>query len=163
MNNIIFVCMGNICRSPLAEAEARQAFAAAGLDEVLSVRSAGTIGHHQGAPADVRSVAVAADAGLDLGAHRARMITPADFEPGNLLVAMDRRNIADLRTRAPVHAQGRIRLLLEFAGRAHGEVADPYLGNRQDFVDCHALIREGVAGLTKHLQRLHNAGQLSME
>ena len=155
--------MGNICRSPLAEVEARQAFASAGLGEMLVVSSLGTIGHHHGHPADPRSITVAAAVGLDLSRHRARGVSGADFTSADLMIAMDRRNVADLRARAPAQAHGRIRLLLEFAGKPGAEVPDPYYGQMSDFEHCHALIREGVAGLTKHLVRLHNAGQLLTE
>ena len=80
----------------------------------------------------------------------------ADIDGAELVIAMDRRNIADLRQFAPAHAWGRVRLLMSFAGQVQGEVPDPYTGGRADFERSFALIREGVAGLTKQLQHLHN-------
>ncbi len=163
MKYIVFVCMGNICRSPLAEAEAKRAFEVAGFGGDLNVVSVGTIGHHHGYPADPRSVALGRTVGLDLSNHRAHALNDDHLQNADLLIAMDRRNLADLRARAPVHASGRIRLLMEFAERPRVDVPDPYCGTQQDFELCYALIREGVAGLTKHLARLHNAGQLVTE
>ena len=148
--------MGNICRSPLAAIEAERAFAEAGLAQRVRIDSAGTLDFHAGRPADARSIALAADFGLDLGAHRARQVTRADIDGAELVIAMDRRNIADLRQFAPAHAWGRVRLLMSFAGQVQGEVPDPYTGGRADFERSFALIREGVAGLTKQLQHLHN-------
>ncbi|MBK6728740.1 MAG: low molecular weight phosphotyrosine protein phosphatase [Xanthomonadales bacterium] len=155
---ILFVCMGNICRSPLAAIEARRSLAAAGLDGVIGIDSAGTLDFHAGYPADARARSLATDHGMDLGAHRARQVKPADFSRFDLVIAMDRQNLATLRRLAPPQASGRIRLLLEFAGRPQDEVADPYSGTRADFDSSFSQIREGVAGLTKHLLRLHNAG-----
>lgn len=150
--------MGNICRSPLAAVEARRAFAAAGLSGAVSVDSAGTLGFHAGRPADPRAIALAAEHGLDLGAHRARQVRRADFGQAELVIAMDRQNLSDLRALAPAAASGRIRLLLEFAGQRMGEVPDPYQGGEAEFEHSFELIRAGIAGLTKHLLRLHNAG-----
>lgn len=155
---ILFICMGNICRSPLALIAAERAFHDAGLVPPVRVDSAGTLDFHLGRPADPRSIALAAKHHLDLGAHRARGVRPEDFVQSDLIVAMDRRNIADLRTVSPPEAWGRIRLLMSFAGTPQGEVPDPYYGGRADFEHSFALIRDGIAGLTKHLVGLHNPG-----
>lgn len=160
---ILFVCMGNICRSPLAAVVAGRAFQDAGLIPHIGIDSAGTLGYHAGRPADARSIALAAEAGLDLGPHRAREVCADDFRDFELIVAMDRRNIADLRRVAPAPAWGRIRLLMSFAGQAQGEVPDPYCGGRAEFERSFSLIRDGVAGLTKHLVHLHNPGSTSPE
>lgn len=163
MNRLIFVCMGNICRSPLAEVLARDALLRNGLAEQLDVVSRGTHAYHLDHPADPRSVAVAERHGLDLEAHAARLVMPGDFGPGDLLLVMDRRNLQDVRAKAPPHAVGRIRLLMDFAGKPGVEVPDPYTGTAQDFDHVFGMLREGVEGLTKHLLRLHNAGVLKME
>jgi protein-tyrosine phosphatase len=160
---ILFVCMGNICRSPLAAVAAGRAFQDAGLIPRIGIDSAGTLDYHAGRPADARSIALAAEAGLDLGPHRARQVRADDFRDFELIVAMDRRNIADLRRVAPASAWGRIRLLMSFAGQAQGEVPDPYHGGRTEFERSFSLIRDGVAGLTKHLVHLHNPGSTSPE
>ncbi len=163
MNRLIFVCMGNICRSPLAEVLARAALQRGGLGDQLEVVSRGTHAYHLDHPADPRSVAVAERHGLDLSQHAARLVLPGDFGSGDLLLVMDRRNLQDVRAKAPPHAVGRIRLLMEFAGKPGVEVPDPYNGSTQDFDRVFDMLREGIEGLTKHLLRLHNAGVLNME
>jgi protein-tyrosine phosphatase len=125
--------------------------------------SRGTHAYHIDHPADPRSVAVAARHGLDLSAHASRLVMPGDFGSGDLLLVMDRRNLQDVRAKAPSHAVGRIRLLMEFAGKPGIEVPDPYYGVEGDFDHVFDMLREGTDGLTKHLLRLHNAGVLNME
>jgi protein-tyrosine phosphatase len=163
MNELIFVCMGNICRSPLAEVLARDSLARHGLAGVLKVSSRGTHAYHVDHPADPRSVDVAARHGLDLASHRARLVMPSDFNGGDLLLVMDRRNLQDVRAKAPPQAVGRIKLLMDFAGKPGTEVPDPYQGHQRDFELVYAMLEQGIEGLTKHLLRLHNAGVLSME
>lgn len=163
MNRLVFVCMGNICRSPLAEVMARAALERVGLGTALSCVSRGTHAYHLDHPADARSIAVADRHGLDLNGHASRLVLPADFGPGDLILAMDRRNVQDLRGKAPAHAVGRIRLLMDLAGKPGVEVPDPYYGTERDFDVVFELLQEGIEGLTKHLLRLHNAGVLNME
>ena len=160
---ILFVFMGNICRSPLALVAAEQAFREAGLMPPITIDSAGTLDHHAGRSADARSIALANEYRLDLGGHRARAVRREDFTQCELVVAMDRRNVADLRAVSPPEAWGRIRLLMSFAGAPQGEVPDPYYGGRADFERSFALIRSGIAGLTKHLVHLHNPGLMLPE
>ncbi len=163
MNRLIFVCMGNICRSPIAEGLARASLQRNGLDQQLEVVSRGTHAYHLDHPADPRAVAVAARHGVDLSAHAARLVLPGDFGPGDLLLVMDRRNLQDVRAKAPPHTVGRIRLLMDFAGKPGVEVPDPYHGTERDFDQVFDMLRDGTEGLTKHLLRLHNAGVLNME
>jgi protein-tyrosine phosphatase len=163
MNRLIFVCMGNICRSPLAEVLAKASLVRSGLGERLEVVSRGTHAYHLDHPADPRSIAVAERHGLDLSQHASRLVMPGDFGSRDLLLVMDRRNLMDVRAKAPPHAVGRIRLLMEFAGKPGVEVPDPYYGTAQDFDRIFDMLQEGTEGLTKHLLRLHNAGVLNME
>jgi protein-tyrosine phosphatase len=163
MNRLIFVCMGNICRSPLAEVLAKASLVRSGLSERLEVVSRGTHAYHLDHPADPRSIAVAERHGLDLSQHASRLVMPGDFGSRDLLLVMDRRNLMDVRAKAPPHAVGRIRLLMEFAGKPGVEVPDPYYGTAQDFDRVFDMLQEGTEGLTKHLLRLHNAGVLNME
>lgn len=163
MNRLIFVCMGNICRSPLAEVLAKASLVRSGLAERLEVVSRGTHAYHLDHPADPRSIAVAERHGLDLSQHASRLVMPGDFGSRDLLLVMDRRNLMDVRAKAPPHAVGRIRLLMEFAGKPGVEVPDPYYGTAQDFDRVFDMLQEGTEGLTKHLLRLHNAGVLNME
>jgi protein-tyrosine phosphatase len=146
MKSILFVCLGNICRSPLAEAVARREFAHAGL--ALTVASAGLGGWHSGAGADARAVACAAAHGYDLAAHRARQVTAMDFVGFDAVLAMDRSNLRELARRCPPAHSEKLALFLPFAGTAPPEeVPDPYYGDDEDFRQVIALVRRGVFGL----------------
>ncbi len=145
---ILFVCMGNICRSPTAEgvfrAHARRH--APGLD--LEIDSAGTHAYHVGEPPDPRTIDAAARRGIDLASLRARQVNAEDFERFDLIVAMDRLNHATLLDRSPPEHHGRIRTLLEFAGKtAPADVPDPYYGGAKGFDDVLDLIESAVEGL----------------
>jgi protein-tyrosine phosphatase len=148
---ILFVCLGNICRSPLAEAVARREFERAGLE--LPVDSCGIGSWHIGEVADPRSVRVGASAGYDLKPHRARQLEPADFTRWRWLLAMDMANLRDLRALCPPHLHGRLGLFLDFTGVENGgEVPDPYMGGVDDFRTVVALAQEGVQGLIERLR-----------
>lgn len=147
---IVFVCLGNICRSPLAEAVARKRFAAAGLD--IPLASAGTGNWHVGQGADPRARAVARAHGYDLEAHRARQATRADFEHFDYILAMDADNLAKLQALRPVAAAARLGLMLDVAGQGAGhEVPDPYFGGDAGFGTCLELLERGVDGLLERL------------
>jgi protein-tyrosine phosphatase len=147
---ILFVCLGNICRSPLAEAIARQELPHAGLR--LPVASAGTGDWHIGEHADARARAVARAHGYSLEAHRARQVGPDDFHRYDWVLAMDRNNLAALRDLSPPSPRARSGLLLDVAGiDAGGEVPDPYFGGDEGFVEVLQLLRRAIAGLGEHL------------
>ena len=146
MNSILFVCLGNICRSPLAEAVARSHFERAGL--AVEVASAGTGDYHIGEGADTRAVASAAAHGYDLSGHRARQVAMADFDRYDMLLAMDQANYRELRLRCPVRHASRVALFLPYAGiEQPSEVPDPYFGGKQGFERVIELARRGVDGL----------------
>ncbi len=146
MKSILFVCLGNICRSPVAEAIARLEFARAGL--AIDVASAGTGDYHVGHAADARSLASAAAHGYDVSGHRARQITPADFGRFDALLAMDRANLRSLMALCPQRYNSRLALFLPFAGiEFPDEVPDPYFGEAQGFERVVELAREGAKGL----------------
>jgi protein-tyrosine phosphatase len=151
---ILFVCLGNICRSPTAEAVVR-ALAARELPELaLEVDSAGTAGYHIGEAPDPRMRAAAARRGYDLTALRARIVEPSDFTRFDLILAMDRENLAVLRRRAPEETRERVRLFLEFA--PHGElqeVPDPYYGGPNGFEEVLDLVEAAARGLLSYLRQ----------
>jgi protein-tyrosine phosphatase len=143
---ILFVCMGNICRSPTAEGVMRHLVAQRGLDGEIEVHSAGTGGWHAGNPPDARSAKAAAARGITLEGA-ARQVTRADFEDFDLLVAMDRENLADLRAIAPPGTEHKLRMLVA-DGR---DVPDPYYGGPRGFEDVLDLVETACAQLLDDL------------
>jgi protein-tyrosine phosphatase len=151
---ILFVCLGNICRSPTAEAVLRELAAREAPELPLEVDSAGTAAYHVGQPPDPRTRAAAARRGYDLSALRARTVEPADFELFDLILAMDRENLSALRRRAPPHTHERLRLFLEFAPEAVPEdVPDPYYGGPNGFEEVLDLVETATRGLLAHLRQ----------
>jgi protein-tyrosine phosphatase len=144
---ILFVCMGNICRSPTAEGVMRHLLAERGLEDEIEVESAGTGGWHAGSPPDARSTRAAAARGITLEGA-ARQVTRADFEDFDLLVAMDRENLADLRAIAPPGTEHKIRLLLG-EGR---DVPDPYYGGPHGFENVLDLVETACEQLLDELR-----------
>ena len=150
MKSILFVCLGNICRSPMAEGVFRQVAAARGL--TVTVDSAGTGSWHIGNPPDERAQRAAADRGFDISGLRARQVSSDDFERFDLVVAMDDSNVETLRRTAPGTAQDRIRLFLEFAPNLTvREVPDPYYGGADGFDHVLDLIEAAAGGLADHI------------
>jgi len=156
VRRVLFVCLGNICRSPLVEAVARESLAVAGLG--VAVASCGTGGWHAGEGADPRMIAAACAAGHDLSAHCARQLRERDFTDYDLLLAMDRDNLRELRKLAATPEQvERTALFLGWTGVAPPmEFPDPWHGDTAGFAAAVALAERGVAGL---IERLHDAGR----
>ena len=153
-HSVLFVCLGNICRSPTAEGVFRHLAREAGLEGRLRIDSAGTGGYHVGAPPDARAMAAAQARGYDLAAIRARRIAPEDFEQFNLILAMDEDNLVYLRGIAPENSRAQLALLLDYApGRQEREVPDPYYGGRNGFEQVLDLVDEACAGLLDELRR----------
>lgn len=151
---ILFVCLGNICRSPTAEVVFREVASREAPDLVLEIDSAGTAGYHVGEQPDRRTRQAAARRGYDLSALRARVVEADDFEHFDLILAMDRENLRALERRAPPQARARLRLFLEFAPEAGiSEVPDPYYGGPNGFEDVLDLIEAASRGLVEHLRR----------
>jgi protein-tyrosine phosphatase len=145
---ILFVCMGNICRSPTAEGVFRRLVREREPGLVIEIDSAGTHDYHVGEPPDSRAVAAAARRGIDLRGLRARQVEDRDFESFDLIVAMDRLNREALIDRAPAEFHDRIRLFMEFAGDAGvTDVPDPYYGGPPGFEQVLDLSEEAAAGL----------------
>lgn len=147
MTRVLFVCMGNICRSPTAEAVVRE-FAQRQAGLALEVDSAGTHGYHTGDAPDERSIVAARRRGFDLAALRARVVEAADFERFDLVLAMDDAVLQRLHELAPPRHAERVRLFLDFApGLGRRDVPDPYYGGAAGFEEVLDLVEEGARGL----------------
>ncbi len=145
---ILFVCTGNICRSPTAEGVFLHRAAARGLAGTVAADSAGTSSEEHGNPPDPRARRAAGARGYALPDRRARRITPEDFEGFDLILGMDRGHIARLERIAPPQSRDRLRLFMEFAGDGMPrDVPDPWYGGMADFEHALDLIEAGVDGL----------------
>ena len=150
---ILFVCLGNICRSPTAEVVFRAVASREAPDIVLEISSAGTAGYHVGEMPDRRTRQAAARRGYDLSALRARVVEPGDFEYFDLILAMDRENLRALERRSPPQTRDRLRLFLDFAPETGiSEVPDPYYGGPNGFENVLDLIEAASRGLVQHLR-----------
>jgi len=149
---VLFVCLGNICRSPLAEAAFRAEAGAIGLD--AEADSAGTGNWHQGQPPDRRAIAAARRNGVDIGDLRARQVTPDDFAHFDHIVALDTENLAELERLRPAEGKARLSLLLDHApGRMGEAVADPYYGDDSHFDLAWSDVAAGARGLADLLSK----------
>ncbi|NVN37972.1 low molecular weight protein-tyrosine-phosphatase [Komagataeibacter swingsii] len=152
MPAVLFVCMGNICRSPLAEAAFRAAADRAGLP--VTVDSAGTGNWHAGAPPDRRACAVARRHGIDITRYRARVVRAADFDRFTHIIALDHANLAHLLDMKPAGSQAQVSLLLDHVpGRRGQAVADPYYGDASGFDTTWRDVTAGAAALVEKLRR----------
>ena len=149
MTSVLFVCLGNICRSPLAEAAFAREAAKLGLD--IEVDSAGTGDWHVGHPPDTRAAAVAKRNGADISHLRARQVTPDDFRRFDHIVALDGENLRDLEAMRPANGKAEMSLLLDHAGRAGEAVADPYYGDDAGFDAAWSDVTAGAAGLARRI------------
>jgi len=149
---ILFVCMGNICRSPTAEGVFRKLVQERAPHIQVEIDSAGTHAYHVGEPPDRRAIAAAERRGIDLSGLRARMVDEGDFESFDLLVAMDQLNREVLLDRSPDEYRDRIRLMLEFAPSTDiDDVPDPYYGGPVGFEHVLDLVEEASKGLLDEL------------
>ncbi len=150
MKRILFVCLGNICRSPAAEGVMRAKARRRGLK--LYIESAGTGAWHAGDPPDARMMRAAKRRGYDLSYQRARKVTDADFFEFDFLLAMDLANHTDLLELAPPNRECDIRLFLDFADCETRETPDPYYGGDQGFERVLDLIEEGAEAFLNYLE-----------
>lgn len=156
---ILFVCLGNICRSPTAEGVFRKLVADRGLAEYYAIDSAGTSGWHQGEPPDPRSREEALRHGVDLSAQRSRAVVAEDFKHFDYLVAMDGANLRELRKRCPEKLRGRLHKLTSYApSLGVSDVPDPYYGGDRGFEDVFRIIEAGAAGLLDAAERARKSG-----
>ena len=148
--SVLFVCLGNICRSPLAEAAFAAEAKRIGLE--VEIDSAGTGDWHVGRPPDPRAIAVALRNGTDIAALRARRVGPEDFNRFDHIVALDRQNLADLTRKRPPDGTAAVSLLLDHVeGRSGQAVADPYYGQDTHFDQAWTDVVAGAQGLARHL------------
>jgi protein-tyrosine phosphatase len=153
---VLFVCLGNICRSPTAEGVMRALVNDAGLQDSIQLESAGTGAWHVGSPPDRRASVAARARGVELAGH-ARQVEPEDFDAFDLLLAMDRENLRELRRQAPGDEErAKVRLLREFdpasAGAGDLDVPDPYYGAAGGFDEVYELVHAACAGLLEQIE-----------
>jgi len=150
---VLFVCMGNICRSPLAQGLFENTVREAGLEEVVEIDSAGTHAYHIGEPPDPRSQETARRHGFDLSTQRGRQVRGSDFHEFDYILAMDRDNLAILEEMCPAGHEERLHLFLGFAPQlAEAEVPDPYYGGPSGFDRVYDLIEAAAAGLLEDIR-----------
>ncbi|MCJ2876881.1 MULTISPECIES: low molecular weight protein-tyrosine-phosphatase [Agrobacterium] len=148
---ILFVCMGNICRSPLAEGILRNLADSAALHQ-LTVDSAGTGGWHRGDAPDPRSIAMARRHGIDISLQRARQVTAADFETFDLVFAMDENNLANLLRLSSERHRHKIHLFMEYAAGHRENVPDPYYGAEDGFLTVYNMLLAGCRSLLEKIE-----------
>lgn len=151
---VLFVCMGNICRSPMAEGAFRKCLEDLSEELDVHVDSAGTHSYHVGAPPDRRAQTATARRGIDISMLKARRVEPLDFERFDYILAMDEENLDQLREEADALHHKKLKLLLEFSDRNRfREVPDPYYGGPSGFEKVLDLVEEATEGLARELLR----------
>ncbi|MBI2424991.1 MAG: low molecular weight phosphotyrosine protein phosphatase [Candidatus Hydrogenedentes bacterium] len=156
MLRVLFVCLGNICRSPTAEGIFSHKVAAAGLAGRIESDSAGTSAWHAGEAPDGRAQEEAERRGIDIGRQRSRAVVSSDFEAFDLILAMDSENLRELKSRCPQDLQGKLHRLLDYAPQGeHRDVPDPYYGGPQGFARVFDMIDDACDGLLAAVRRDH--------
>lgn len=164
MTKVLFVCMGNICRSPTAEAVLRRLAAQRGLANELEIDSAGTHGYHVGESPDARTQRAAAERNYDLSQLVARKVAPEDLDYFDLVLAMDRSNLDALRKLCPASRLKRLKLFMSYARQFDDdEVPDPYYGLAHDFDLVLDMIEDAAQGLLDDIVRERNGSQDSVK
>ena len=153
---VLFVCTGNICRSPTADGVFTDMVAAAGLSEQVTVDSCGLSAYHVGELPDTRSHQMAQSRGYDLGHIRSRKIKPGDYTKFDYILAMDDGHLRDMRRQAPSASQQKLKLFLDYHPKLSGQsVPDPYYGGPNGFVDVFDMIEETSRRLLAHIRDQH--------
>jgi protein-tyrosine phosphatase len=153
MLKVLFVCMGNICRSPMAQGVFHKLVQEAGLEHRVSIDSAGTHSYHVGDAPDSRAQAVLRDRGIDISGLRGRQVVDPDFKHFDYILAMDTANLNNLKRRAPAGCHDKIRLLLAYSRRYPNlDVPDPYFGGTEGFDEVLKMVDDGGQGLLKEIQ-----------
>ena len=151
--SVLFVCMGNICRSPTAEGVFRHHVSQAGLERSVIVDSAGTHAYHVGEPPDRRAMAAAERRGVSLQGIRARRVVEQDFERFDYVIAMDEDNLLQLKNQASPEHHIKLRLFLEYSSGREREVPDPYYGGAAGFERVLDLVEDASRGLLETLSK----------
>ncbi|WP_110687483.1 low molecular weight protein-tyrosine-phosphatase [Salinicola aestuarinus] len=150
---ILFVCLGNICRSPTAEGMLRQRLAQLGLEERVEVDSCGTGAWHVGDPPDPRAIEAASARGIDISGLRGRQLASEDFATCDEILVMDAANLADVAARKPANARAQVLRLMAYAGQPDADVPDPYFGGEAGFLYALDQIEAAVDGVATALMR----------
>jgi protein-tyrosine phosphatase len=150
---VLFVCMGNICRSPMAEGTFRHHVRLAGLAEQIDCDSAGTHDYHVGDPPDPRAQLAASRRGYDLSAQRARQVKASDFGEFDYVLAMDKTNLRALERLCPSQYAHKVKFFMDFGADASArEVPDPYSGGPEEFEQVLDMVEQAAQGLLHHLR-----------
>lgn len=153
MFNILFVCMGNICRSPSAEGFFATALQRSDFRDRISIDSAGTHSYHVGHAPDSRAIETASQFGVKIGQLRARKVNVADFNQYDLIVAMDRSNLGDLQRIQPAGSSAKLKMMMEYHPQGQpAEVPDPYYGGMDGFTYMCELLESATDGLLKEVE-----------
>ena len=153
---VLFVCLGNICRSPLAQAILQYKLEQAGLEDAVSVDSCGTAAFNTGKPPDARAVAAAAKAGYTINERYARQIDDTDFQRFRYIIAMERINLINVQAWAPQSFHGEIKLLLDYCDHSgSNQVADPYYEDAEQFDGLIPVLEPAIDGLLAHIKHQH--------
>lgn len=153
MVKILFVCLGNICRSPTAHGVFEKMVADANLAAQIGIESAGTAAYHVGESPDIRACQAASDRGYDLSHIRARQVMAADFKSFDYILAMDHANVQDLRRNSDTAYHGKIELFLQYGSQCDiTEVPDPYYGGKKGFQQVLDLVEDAAEGLLTQLR-----------
>ncbi|MCC3862239.1 low molecular weight protein-tyrosine-phosphatase [Pseudemcibacter aquimaris] len=157
MIKILFVCLGNICRSPTAEGVFRHKASEEGLTDIM-IDSAGTAAYHIGNPPDKRSQHTASKYGIDLSTLRARQVAYSDYTEFDYIIAMDNENLRNMQSECPGEHRHKLFKFTEFCDRHVGEpvVPDPYYGGSDGFEKTFSIIEDAAEGFLNHIKREHN-------
>ena len=153
---VLFVCLGNICRSPTAHGVFQKISEDAGLGQIIQVDSAGTAAYHVGNPPDNRSIKAAATRGYELNYLRARKVDDADFFSFDYLLAMDNENLQELKQRCPTKHKHKVQLFLNYGTLEEKQVPDPYYGGGSGFGRVLDLVEDAAQGLLEHIARIQS-------
>ena len=154
--HVVFVCLGNICRSPSAQGVFEAMVSRAGLTDVISADSCGTAAFNVGKNPDPRAISACKEHGYEISAQVARQIDDSDYDSAHYILGMDAMNLRNIRSWAPENHQGELQLLKHYSGiNRHAEIPDPYYGDEQQFTWVITIIEEACQGLLDHIVNEH--------